>query len=458
MICIDCEGETTDPHSCERCGAAPHLDGRYEIEAVLGRGANGTTYRARELATDQLFAVKELLVRSIESLDAIENFEREADVLRQLDHVGVPDYHEHFHVEQRGTLAMYIVQELIVGRPLSERLAEGCCDRKEAFELAAEVAKILRYLHSLSPPVVHRDIKPSNLMERRRGGIVLIDFGTVLDAVAHVDDGAISMAGTVGFMAPEQMVGRAGPASDIYALGMTIVALLTGEAQERLGPPDLDALSLPREARVLLKEMLARQADVRPTAAEVAQRARTAATAEEDAEYRAMVRANDQLARFPPAPRGIPDTMVFRKDRQGNNAKMITGAFVAVTLPMMVLGELGLALALMMALPAYLLGLAAMFVYDVFARKDRELYRTGDVAVATVLSQTKHSNGKSTYWVLNFSFQVDGKTLTGFQSMPSRSNMANDERFIVIFPPGKPDAAIPLSRILEHTPFLLETP
>jgi serine/threonine protein kinase len=87
--------------------------------------------------------------------------------------------------------------------------------------------EILDYLHTRSPPVVHRDIKPSNIMRAPNDGrCSLVDFGGVLDAAR--EKGGSTIVGTFGYMAPEQLHGQAVPATDIYALGATIVALASG--------------------------------------------------------------------------------------------------------------------------------------------------------------------------------------------------------------------------------------
>ncbi|MEO7091966.1 MAG: hypothetical protein ABI175_01870, partial [Polyangiales bacterium] len=85
---------------------------------------------------------------------------------------------------------------------------------------------ILDYLHTRSPPVIHRDIKPSNLVRAVNGRLALVDFGGVLDAAR--ESGGSTMVGTFGYMAPEQLHGQVTPATDLYALGATIVSLAGG--------------------------------------------------------------------------------------------------------------------------------------------------------------------------------------------------------------------------------------
>jgi serine/threonine protein kinase len=118
----------------------------------------------------------------------------------------------------------------------------------------------LAYLHTQEPPLVHQDIKPSNLIWGDDGQIHLIDFGAaqVMGREGHT----LTVAGTFGYMAPEQLIGRATPASDLYSLGATLVQLLTGQSPRELtGSPG--SLDLPQHGsltgwlRYWLERMLA---------------------------------------------------------------------------------------------------------------------------------------------------------------------------------------------------------
>ena len=111
----------------------------------------------------------------------------------------------------------------------------------------------LAYLHGLSPPVIHRDIKPANVMLRLDGRPVLVDFGAVGDWTTRVGHGSLTVAGTVGYMAPEQAMGAAGPASDLFALGATMVHALT-----HCHPADLPRRGL----RLLFHDRLGCSADL----------------------------------------------------------------------------------------------------------------------------------------------------------------------------------------------------
>jgi len=120
------------------------------------------------------------------------------------------------------------VQEYIPGDSL-KLLLDGGKRRteKEVRSFAVEVLNILIYLHELSPPVIHRDIKPSNLIRGINKEIYLVDFGAVQDR-SKAEGVTFTVVGTSGYAPPEQLWGKAVPASDLYALGATLIHLLTG--------------------------------------------------------------------------------------------------------------------------------------------------------------------------------------------------------------------------------------
>ena len=269
IICARCSHPGRAGLDCASCGEDPSLEGRYRLLEVIGHGAIGTTYRAERLEDGEVFAVKEMLVRRFDSAKAMELFEREAAVLRALDHPGVPRYVDDFVAGSGKSVGFYLVQEFIDGCTLAEEVADRAPGTKEILDILEELAGILGYLHGRQPPVVHRDLKPSNIMRRPDGQLVLIDFGSVRRAVRAGEEGS-TIAGTVGYMAPEQFYGRATPATDLYGLGMTAVALLTGKQAFELvegsgaGSIDLAGLNVPVLIRELLEVLLAADPDARP--------------------------------------------------------------------------------------------------------------------------------------------------------------------------------------------------
>lgn len=204
---------------------------RYEVLRVLGRGASATTYLARDNVSGRHLALKALHTRSLAEWKQFELFEREARVLGGLRHHGVPELFEFFELDGGGGkgLELYLAMEWIDGVSLQARLSNGPrLDHTEVMQLASDVLDVLIYLHGRSPPVYHRDIKPSNIVIRQDGTPVLIDFGGVCDGWRKPSDSNDTIVGTTGYMPPEQYMGQVGPWSDLYALGATLLHVLTG--------------------------------------------------------------------------------------------------------------------------------------------------------------------------------------------------------------------------------------
>ena len=198
--------------------------GPYTIEALLGRGGQASTWRARD-RDGSVVALKHFSLTNAEDWKAIELFEREAKVLEHIDHPSVPRFHQSFHEGPD----CYIAQDLVDGRSLSELLEAGeVFDEERLKGLAEQVLEVLDWLHTRAPPVIHRDLKLSNLLMRDDGRLMLIDFGAVQRKLAQRPEGGSTVVGTHGYMAPEQLMGRAEPASDLYGFGATLLHLATG--------------------------------------------------------------------------------------------------------------------------------------------------------------------------------------------------------------------------------------
>lgn len=205
------------------------LHGRYQLGQKLGQNANRQTWRALDLATQphQLVIVKLLAFGCEVQWDEIKLFEREAQVLKQLNHPQIPKYRDYFCIDDRSRY-FGLVQEYIPGSSLKELLNQGKrFTEQQVRQIAVDVLNILVYLHELNPPVLHRDIKPSNLIWGEHERIYLIDFGAVQDKVAK-EGATFTVVGTYGYTPLEQFGGRAVPASELYALGATLIHLLTG--------------------------------------------------------------------------------------------------------------------------------------------------------------------------------------------------------------------------------------
>ena len=208
---------------CIHCGqpiTVTHKIRDYQILKILGKGGMGTTYLAWDLA--KLLVLKEMNADMAEIPKAQELFAREAKILQSLHHQGIPEYYDFFVESQRKYLAM----ELIHGQDLEQYIiTHGTVTIDRAIEWMLQLCDILGYIHSVQPPLIHRDIKPANLLVRtidRR--IFLLDFG----AVKEIGTLGGTRIGAPDYMAPEQNNGQPCTQSDLYAIGPTLVFLLTG--------------------------------------------------------------------------------------------------------------------------------------------------------------------------------------------------------------------------------------
>ncbi len=212
------------------------LNQRYRLKEILGQGGSSITYAAQELETTQQVAIKILSFRHLQDWKQLELFEREAKVLEKLNHPHIPRYLEYFTVAD----FFYIVQQLAQGKSLAQLVTEGKrFTEAEVKEIATQILETLIYLHSQKPPVIHRDIKPENIILDREGKVFLVDFGAVQNTYHSTLARGSTVVGTFGYMAPEQFIGQAVPASDLYGLGATLLFLLTHRSPADLPTQDL---------------------------------------------------------------------------------------------------------------------------------------------------------------------------------------------------------------------------
>lgn len=242
---------TVQQKFCTACGMPLLLQGRYIPQKLLGKGGFGAAFLARDRYTP---AMRQCVVKQFQpSGDLSPNqlqvaqtlFQREAEVLEQLgsSHPQIPDLLAFFEVEVPSLVPgktdrfFYLVQEFIDGRDLEQELEQrGAFSESEVLEVLEEVLKVLDYVHANGS--IHRDIKLSNIMRRRDGRLFLLDFG----AVKQVTTAAVSAGGkastgiySMGFAPPEQMRGdQVYPATDLYALAVTCITLLTGRQPNEL--------------------------------------------------------------------------------------------------------------------------------------------------------------------------------------------------------------------------------
>jgi serine/threonine protein kinase len=193
------------------------LKKRYRILSRVGQGGFGTVYQAEDTLLGLLVALKAIRKGD----DEILHLRREARHLASLKHAGIPSYIDLFEERGRWYLVMEWVEgaHIQVGQPLSVR---------QVVWVGIQVCSILYYLHVLCrQPVIHRDIKPANLRVSTSKQLYLVDFG--ISCHPGVNE---AVAGSKGYAAPEQWKhgGQITPKADIYALGMTLRHLLTGQA------------------------------------------------------------------------------------------------------------------------------------------------------------------------------------------------------------------------------------
>lgn len=203
--------------------------GRYVIFEQLGQGSQADTWRAVDKRDGTTVAIKRFSVGHAKSWKDVELAEREAHTLASLQHPALPRYIDHF--EEQGNL--YLVMECVEGYSLAAYAKRG--ERLGLVELrllAQTLSDVLGYLHTRVPPVIHRDIKPGNIIRRPDGTFCLVDFGSVRDGLRP--EGGSTVVGTFGYMAPEQFQGRALPATDVYAVGALLLALITGKSPDEL--------------------------------------------------------------------------------------------------------------------------------------------------------------------------------------------------------------------------------
>jgi serine/threonine protein kinase len=215
------------------------LGGRYQIVSHLGRGGFAQTYLAEDIQIPHRprCVVKQLQLHDRESdflSTARRLFQQEAETLGKLGaHPQIPQLFAYF--EEEGEF--FLVQEYIEGRSIAAEIREREWQEEEIVKFIAELLHLLHFVHNNN--VIHRDIKPDNLIRRKKDGkLVLIDFGAVKEIIRQTKSGFTSTKttigiGTVGYMPPEQIVGKPRICSDIYGVGITAIqALIGGNLQE----------------------------------------------------------------------------------------------------------------------------------------------------------------------------------------------------------------------------------
>lgn len=336
------------------------VGGRYQLGKLLGEGRTGQVFRARDTKSTDRVAVK-LLHKPLCSVpEQVRRFAREFEATSRIDHPNVVRSLT-FGQEEGGPLdgTHYLVMELLDGRRLNDVLTGGTLDADRAVRIALDVARALEAAHVHG--IVHRDIEPSNvILNRIKGREVakVLDFG--LARLQHGNDEGLTdfgiRLGTPEYMAPEYVeTGELEPRSDVYALGVLLYAMLTGNPpfvgrtlsvmQDHViavpASPSTRMPGLSTWLEALVMEMLAKQPEHRPSASEVVERLQEnqqALDAEAGHERRA-------LAAFDPGPMPPPASVGHHSDSEMPvypDPKPLPKVPILITAMLFGLGALGL--------------------------------------------------------------------------------------------------------------------
>jgi len=214
--------------------------GRFEVQRLIGSGAMGEVYLARDPVLDRPVAVKTIRPNVHFTAEAQARFEREARAAGAMNHPNIVTIFE--FGEDDGL--HYLAMEYVEGEDMASAIRDGSHALEELLELLAQACEGLAFAHDRG--VVHRDIKPGNILVTRLGRrplAKLMDFG-----VAHVEQSELTQAGnwmgTASYMAPEYLEsGRAQAASDLFALGVVLYEILTGGRKPFAGDSPMTILS-----------------------------------------------------------------------------------------------------------------------------------------------------------------------------------------------------------------------
>ncbi|MGE3725089.1 MAG: tetratricopeptide repeat protein [Candidatus Sericytochromatia bacterium] len=245
---------------------------RFELHSELGQGGFATTWRAKDRKNGRWCALKALNLQALEDWKSLELFERESKLLINLQHPHIPRCFESLTLEENGQKQYYQVHELIEAENLEKQIRNGrFLTEKEVLQIGIQLLDVLGYLHGFSPPIIHRDIKPGNILLTAAHSAYLIDFGAVKETLLR-KEGTPTVVGTFGYMPIEQMEGHAVPVSDIYALGMSLIFLLSHREPDEFEKKGLKIQFRPHvnisgEFAKLLERMVEPDPDKRPTSA-----------------------------------------------------------------------------------------------------------------------------------------------------------------------------------------------
>ncbi len=246
-VCVGCDREYDEPVAACPVDGAPvvqrgdatqglvgaRLDGRFQVEALLGQGGMGTVYRGTQVSVGRPVAIKVLRPDVAQSEDLVRRFYREARVISRLNHPNIVSLID-FGATPDGML--YLVMEFVRGTTLLEEMQRGPIRTSRSVRIATQVCDALAEAHAQG--IIHRDLKPENIVltehATRRDFVKVLDFG-IATAVDECTRGATitaagSVIGTPAYMSPEQVSGESKltAAADLYSLTLILFEMLTG--------------------------------------------------------------------------------------------------------------------------------------------------------------------------------------------------------------------------------------
>ncbi|MGY1727714.1 protein kinase [Geodermatophilus sp. SYSU D01062] len=247
------------------------VGGRYELLGLLATGGMGQVWRGRDALLDRPVAVKLLRSEYVEDETVRTRFRTEARLAGRLLHRNIAALHDYGEVvTEDGEVCAHLVMELVDGEPLSALLArEGRLPAERVLDLVGQTAAALAVAHAAG--VVHRDVKPGNVLVGSDGVVRITDFGIAWSAGSAPLTRTGQVVGTAHYLSPEQAAGgKAGPASDVYALGMVAYECLAGRRafdgehpvqialRQLHDEPDPLPRDVPEPVRELVARMLAK--------------------------------------------------------------------------------------------------------------------------------------------------------------------------------------------------------
>jgi hypothetical protein len=280
-----------EPQPAEPRGFHP-----FHVVRSLGKGGMGLVFEVEHRETHARYALKTVLPPEGGSSTEVrerarERFRREAELGARLDHPGIVRVHS---ARLEGRLP-YLVQDLLPGGNLLDRLSVGQLPLEDALRVADEVADALEHAHGRG--ILHRDLKPENVVFDEHGRACLIDFGLALslDTTQRLTQSG-QLVGTPAYMAPEQVRGdESSPLTDAYALGGVLYAMLTGQSPVEAGLEEIDVVIV---LRAILEEPTIPPSELRPDLPPGVERLVLALLAKDPSERLTLAGAREALARL----------------------------------------------------------------------------------------------------------------------------------------------------------------